>query len=128
MGLKRLLAQPKRVRSNQRGCLANFGHADPIFMSRGAMWRGRGQPCGAVERRRGGPRQCHNSSGAASLSFLASSTAAAGRSRTMAGRRRTTMSQEFVGPLTVTSALGVQGGRLELAATLGGVPDTPYVD
>src|SRR4029453_11699828 len=38
------------------------------------------------------------------------------------------MSQEFVGPLTVTSAQGVQGGSLELGATLGGAPETPYVD
>jgi hypothetical protein len=38
------------------------------------------------------------------------------------------MSQEFVGPLTVTSALGVQGGSLELGATLGAAPETPYVD
>jgi hypothetical protein len=38
------------------------------------------------------------------------------------------MSQEFMGPLTVTSALGVQGGSLELGATLGAAPDTPYVD
>src|SRR5262245_23561709 len=43
-------------------------------------------------------------------------------------RRRTTMSQEFVGPLTVTSPQGVQGGSLELGATLGPTPDTPYVD
>src|SRR5262245_35590657 len=53
---------------------------------------------------------------------------AAGLSRTMGGRRRTTMSQEFVGPLTVTSAQGVQGGSLELGATLGAAPETPYVD
>src|SRR5215475_33227 len=38
------------------------------------------------------------------------------------------MSQEFEGPLTVTSTQGVQGGSLELGATLGGVPETPYVD
>jgi len=38
------------------------------------------------------------------------------------------MSQEFVGPLTVTSALGIQGGSLELGATLGAAPETPYVD
>src|SRR5207247_6293194 len=62
------------------------------------------------------------------LSLLASSTAAAGLSRTMEGRRRTTMSQEFVGPLTVTSLQGVQGGSLELGTTLGGAPETPYVD
>src|SRR4029450_12505139 len=46
----------------------------------------------------------------------------------MGGRRRTTMSQEFVGPLTVTSAQGVQGGSLELGATVGATPETPYVD
>src|SRR5439155_5395471 len=46
----------------------------------------------------------------------------------MGGRRRTTMSQEFVGPLTVTSTQGVQGGSLELGATVGGAPETPYVD
>ena len=38
------------------------------------------------------------------------------------------MSQEFEGPLTVTSAQGVQGGSLELGATVGAVPETPYVD
>src|SRR5215510_4135635 len=38
------------------------------------------------------------------------------------------MSQEFLGPLTVTSAQGVQGGSLELGATLGLTPETPYVD
>ena len=38
------------------------------------------------------------------------------------------MSQEIVGPLTVTSPLGVQGGSLELGATLGAPPETPYVD
>ena len=38
------------------------------------------------------------------------------------------MSQEIVGPLTVTSPLGVQGGSLELGATLGALPETPYVD
>src|SRR3954447_23643181 len=38
------------------------------------------------------------------------------------------MSQAFVGPLTVTSALGVQGGSLELGATLGAAPETPFVD
>jgi len=38
------------------------------------------------------------------------------------------MSQEFVGPLTVTSTQGVQGGSLELGATLGAAPETPYVD
>ena len=38
------------------------------------------------------------------------------------------MSQEFVGPLTVTSSQGVQGGSLELGATLGAAPETPYVD
>src|SRR5215510_7664143 len=38
------------------------------------------------------------------------------------------MSQEFEGPLTVTSTQGVQGGSLELGATLGGAPETPYVD
>src|SRR5437016_2327453 len=46
----------------------------------------------------------------------------------MEGRRSTTMSQEFVGPLTVTSAQGVQGGSLELGATLGVAPETPFVD
>src|SRR5262249_28466274 len=48
--------------------------------------------------------------------------------RTMGGRRRTTMSQEFVGPLTVTGTQGGQGGSLELGATLGPTPETPYVD
>jgi hypothetical protein len=38
------------------------------------------------------------------------------------------MSQEFEGPLTVTSTQGVQGGSLELGATVGAVPETPYVD
>ena len=38
------------------------------------------------------------------------------------------MSQEFVGPLTVTSTQGVPGGSLELGATLGAAPETPYVD
>jgi hypothetical protein len=38
------------------------------------------------------------------------------------------MSQEFVGPVTVTSTQGVQGGSLELGATLGVAPETPYVD
>jgi hypothetical protein len=38
------------------------------------------------------------------------------------------MSQEFVGPLTVTSPQGVQGGSLELGATLGPTPEMPYVD
>jgi hypothetical protein len=38
------------------------------------------------------------------------------------------MSQEFEGPLTVTSALGVQGGSLELGATVDAAPETPYVD
>src|SRR5215510_11923492 len=38
------------------------------------------------------------------------------------------MSQEFEGPLTVTSTQGVQGGSLELGATLGAAPETPYVD
>src|SRR5215510_13621641 len=38
------------------------------------------------------------------------------------------MSQEFEGPLTVTSSQGVQGGSLELGATLGAAPETPYVD
>jgi hypothetical protein len=43
-------------------------------------------------------------------------------------RRSTTMSQEIVGPLTITSALGVQGGSLELGATLDVAPETPYMD
>jgi hypothetical protein len=43
-------------------------------------------------------------------------------------RRSTTMSQEIVGPLTITSALGVQGGSLELGATLDVAPETPYLD
>jgi hypothetical protein len=38
------------------------------------------------------------------------------------------MSQEFVGPLTVTSPQGGQGGSLELGATVGVTPETPYVD
>jgi hypothetical protein len=38
------------------------------------------------------------------------------------------MSQEIVGPLTVTSPLGVEGGSLELGATVGATPETPYVD
>ena len=35
------------------------------------------------------------------------------------------MSQEIVGPLTVTSPLGVQGGSLELGATLARPPKRP---
>jgi hypothetical protein len=41
------------------------------------------------------------------------------------------MSQEFVGPLTVSIALGAQGGSLELGATVGAAPEMsemPYVD
>lgn len=38
------------------------------------------------------------------------------------------MSQDIVGPLNVTSALGIQGGSLELGATLGATPEAPYLD
>lgn len=38
------------------------------------------------------------------------------------------MSQNIVGPLNVTSVLGVQGGSVELGATLDAIPETPYID